>query len=300
MPSGRWQATYPVVDGPRQKAPTTFASKVDADLWLAKQQTKIAGGEWTDPRRGQIRFDVLADNYFETHEGALRRTTLTRDKGYSDRYLIPEFGAVAICTIDLEIIQGWVTRMSRSGGNAGKPLKPRTVIKANQILGKVLQWAVDNKRIARNPARGVKYPKAAPPDKWVLSQAEVEKLADAIDERYRAMVFLLAYTGLRIGEALALRVQDMHLDSEEVQVSKRVVDLAGHLDLDQPKTNEAIRTVPVPRLVTDELVWHLRSRGLGPNDPLFPAPEGGHCRYNNWRRRAWRVESQGVVYGGVS
>ncbi len=265
LPSGRWQASF--VDGNafRHQAPSTFPSKSEADQWLARQQTHLVGGDWTDPGRGRISFADLAEAFFRTHETAVRRTTLKRDREYTDRYLIPEFGKMAIAAIDLEAVQGWVARLSKSGGAGGKPLAPATVIKANQILGKMLQWGVDSRRIASNPARGVKYPKPQSPKKWVLHQAAVAQLADAIDSRYRAMVFVLAYTGLRIGECLALKVFDVDLKTHEVSVSKRVVDLAGHLDIDEPKTEEAIRTVPMPSLwFCEKSPTIFGARSLGP------------------------------------
>jgi integrase len=77
------------------------------------------------------------------------------------------------------------------------------------------------------------------------------------------------------------------LKNRHVDVSKRVVDLAGHLDHDQPKTEEAIRVVPVPHLVARELAQHVKIARLSIDDPLFPAPQGGHARYHNWRRRVW-------------
>jgi integrase len=73
--------------------------------------------------------------------------------------------------------------------------------------------------------------------------------------------------------------------------------LAGHLDHDQPKTEEAIRVVPAARLVANELADHIKSLALDVDDPLFPAPHGGHARYHNWRRRVWHpaVDAVGLV-----
>jgi hypothetical protein len=125
LSSGRWQASFVDATGFRHIAPGTFPSKVEGDRWLARQQTKIVGGDWTDPKRGMIGFAALADSFFETHEVALRRTSLARDRGNCDRYLIPVFGTMAISAIDLETVQAWITRMTKAGGQGKKPLIER-------------------------------------------------------------------------------------------------------------------------------------------------------------------------------
>jgi integrase len=88
-----------------------------------------------------------------------------------------------------------------------------------------------------------------------LDHDDIARLADAIDPRYRALILLLAYSGLRIGEATALRRRD--LDGASVAVRSTAVEVRGRLVEQPPKTRAGRRTVPLPQTVADALRSHL-------------------------------------------
>ena len=128
-----------------------------------------------------------------------------------------------------------------------------------------------------------------------LSPVEVARLADAIHPRYRAVVFLGAYGGLRAGELFGLRVNRLDLAAQRVEVVEQVVEVSGHLHFGAPKTKAGRRTVPVPAVVCDALTEHLR---LWPSDDLvFTAPDGGPVRLASWRSRFFKraVEAADVA-----
>ena len=86
-------------------------------------------------------------------------------------------------------------------------LAPATVQKAYQILGKLLEAAVDGGLIALSPCRKVPLPKIEAAEMRFLEPDEIGRLAGAIAPRYRAFVFLKAYGGLRLSPASALMSQ---------------------------------------------------------------------------------------------
>jgi integrase len=79
--------------------------------------------------------------------------------------------------------------------------------------------------------------------------AEVAALADAIDPRYRAMVFFDAYCVLRLGELAGLRRGRVDLLRRQVRVTEIAVEVKGQLIFGPPKTRAGYRKVPVPRFV---------------------------------------------------
>lgn len=89
-------------------------------------------------------------------------------------------------------------------------LAPATVCYVHHVVSLVLDVAVRDGRLVRNPAAGVRLPKVPPADKRFLDHAEVRVLADAAGE-HRTLVLVLAYCGLRWGEAAALRVGRLDL-----------------------------------------------------------------------------------------
>jgi integrase len=115
------------------------------------------------------------------------------------------------------------------------------------------------------------------------------QLADSIDPRYRALVLVGAFGGLRLGELAGLKVGDFDPLRRQVRVRRSVSDMRGRLVEGPPKTPKSIRTVTLPRFLGEELVAHLAKCGtVSPQDWIFPAPQGGPLRRTGWVRRFWK------------
>jgi integrase len=127
---------------------------------------------------------------------------------------------------------------------------------------------------------------------------EVAHLADVIDPRYRALVLVGAYGGLRIGELAGLRRSRVDLLRGTVEVVEIVVDVQGVVEVGPPKTRASRRTVGLPRFVAEELARHLAE--LGESDGfVFPAALGGPMRVNGFRARVWRPATRAAGLDGL-
>jgi integrase len=179
----------------------------------------------------------------------------------------------------------------------GRVLAPATVVKAGQILSKIMATAVSDGRLTSNPCIGVRLPKVEREEMRFLSPAEVAALSGEIDPRFRALVYLGAYCGLRVGEMFGLRAGRLDLLRSRVDVVEIVVEVSGELHFGPPKTRAGRRSVPLPRVVIDALTEHLRAFPAGPSDFVFRAPEGGTVRLASWRRRYWNpaVKAAGLA-----
>jgi integrase len=131
-----------------------------------------------------------------------------------------------------------------------------------------------------------------------LTAGDVLRLADAIDGRYRALVFLGAYGGLRIGELAGLQAQDLDMLRGVVSVERQVVEVAGKLNVGPLKTRAAKRRVKLPRFVVEELAAHLAGRNSG-SDLVFPAPGGGLLSRTAFRQRFWLPATRAASLDGV-
>ena len=193
LPSGRFQARFEDERGDQHKAPHTFATKGAAGKWLSAQQTARAGGTYVDGRAGAV---LVADYLATWLAGRVghRQSTTSRDAGNVERYLVPAFGQLALGKLDAPAVRKWVAELSAAG------LAPATIGKAGQILSAAYDQAVDDRVVPANPCRNVRWPKVEMLELDVLEPDEVAKLADAIDQRYRAVVLLGCWAGLRIGE----------------------------------------------------------------------------------------------------
>jgi integrase len=146
--------------------------------------------------------------------------------------------------------------------------------------------------------RRVPLPKVKREEMRFLTPAEVAALAEAIHPRYRALVLVGAYGGLRIGELAGLRRGRVDLLRGAVQVAEIVVEVRGALHMGPPKTRASRRTVGLPRFVAEELAAHLAGRD-DPEAFVFTAPQGGPLRVTAFRARVWRPATRASGLDGL-
>ena len=121
----------------------------------------------------------------------------------------------------------------------------------------VFASAVRSKALAASPCHGVKLPRIARPELPILTLTEIEDLAARVDPRYRAMVLVAAYAGLRWGEAAALKVQRVDLLRRSLTVAETLSDVSGAVTFAEPKTKASRRRVALPHRPADGLGQHL-------------------------------------------
>ncbi len=279
LPSGRWQASYWHL-GIRHIAPVTFAFKADANVYLSSVETEVRRGLWIDPLGATVLFSDWAEQWRATTVD-LRPSNRVRDLGYLQRYLLPQFGSMALGDIRYMTVRTWISELSTNG------LAPSTVTKAGQLMSKIMRSAVQAGLVTSSPCEGVKMPRIKRIEMRFLTTSEVDRLAEAMDPRYRAVVLLAAYGGLRAGELFGLRAKRVDVLRRQVAIAETVVDVEGHLHFGPPKTRAGHRTVPLPRVASEPLGQHLTTFARTPEDLVFTAPEGGPVSLNVWRRRFW-------------
>lgn len=152
------------------------------------------------------------------------------------------------------------------------------------MLSRVLSLAVDDECIPRNPAAKLHVPEIRQREPWILSMAEVERLAEEIEPRYSALVLAGAYSSLRWSELGGLKVDDTDLIRRRIFVSQKIVE-SGRVIVGEPKTRGSRWWVTLPESVTLTLAEHVRQHVKG--EVLFPGPDGGPLRRKTFQR-AWK------------
>jgi len=151
------------------------------------------------------------------------------------------------------------------------------------VLSLILSQAVNEGLLVRNPCEKVKPPTVRPRRQLFLTADQLAALADECGD-YAPLVWFLGWSGLRIGEAVALRVGRVDASRRRIRVEEAATEVGGRLVFGTPKTHEA-RTVIVPGYVIDRMKPLLA--GKAPEDYVFTAPRGGPLRANNFRRRVF-------------
>lgn len=127
-----------------------------------------------------------------------------------------------------------------------------------------------------------------------LSAAQVAAIAKTVPPAYGALIYVLAYGGLRWGEAAALRRSRCHLLRSRLEIVESVAEVCGKLHLGETKTYQR-RTVVIPRFLGDLLAEHLAGQaGDGPDSFVFTGREGGLLRNSNFRERVWQPAVQAL------
>jgi len=278
--NGRYRARYRAPDGRWRSK--TFDRKTDARRWLTNEVSKLARGDWIDPRAGEVPFEEVAERWMAGRV-ALRPSTRARDRSYLRSLILPRFGAVPIGAIQPSDLDAWIADLIAQGK------APATIHKAWQIAGSVFRLAARDRLIPLSPATDAELPDIAHPEPEALTLDEVLRLADAIDPRYRTLILVGAFGGLRIGELAGLQIGDFNAADGHIRIRRGVTHVRGKTVVGPPKTAKSIRTVALPGTISRYLAAHIAGlHHTGPDDWIFPSPEGGPIRYTNWVRRFWK------------
>jgi integrase len=284
LPSGRWQARYRDPDGDMRTAGETFETKADADRWLATLRHEVGTGEWIDPKLGELTVGEWATAWMR-NQLHLKPKAKANNQSLLTSRLLPSLGHIPLGELPTSHIQAMVTRFQQEGLSASRC---RQVV---MVVSQVLDAAIADGIIRANPCGAVRLPRLPRLPKTemeVLSAADVERLAESIDPRYRSLVHVLAYGGLRWGEAVALTRSAVDLKRGRLDVVRSIAEAGGHLHVGSTKTYQQ-RSVVLPTFLRTDLAAHLLHHvEQRPDAVLFPAPGGGHLRYGNFVARHWR------------
>jgi integrase len=151
-------------------------------------------------------------------------------------HLIPAFGERRLPDIPREAIQTLLAAKLCDG------FAWETVHHIRCALSKVLGTAEEWGYISDNPVRKTRLPRRdCNPERPVVTPEQVKRLVMVLSERAKSIALLLAMTGLRIGELLALRWKNVNLNDRLLRVTETVYE--GHFD--KPKTKRSVRAIPL-------------------------------------------------------
>ena len=226
----------------------------------------------------------------------LRPTTHARLETTMKKQVLPTFGDQQLVRISNGAVRRWVASLIDQGYSAA------TVRKAVFALRQCLDAAVEDRRLAVNPAVKVPLPVERAKTPRFLSQREVERLVSAMPEQYKALVLVGAYAGLRWGEAVGLTRSHIDVTRSRIIVEHTAIEVHGVVRLGQePKTRRSKRTVPVARSVMRRLEEHLdKFVGSDPDALVFTAASGGPLFRGTFGRHVWRPAVDSAGLGGFT
>lgn len=288
LPSGRWQARYRDHTGCDVTAPQTFASKTDADRFLATIETDLSRGEWTDPHAGNETLRVYANRWLPARRvkgQPLAPRTVALYRWQLDRHILPTLGAMPLRQLTQAVVRRWHTALMDESGPGAV-----TAAKCYRLLRAICNTAVREGEIKQNPCTiiGAGDEHASPRPAVTLQQ--VLYLADAVPSRWKAFVLVAAFGGLRIGELAALTRDNVDIGRGTITVAASASHLPdGRRHVGPPKSRAGRRTVALPDLVVAALADHLeRFSEPAAGGLVFVGAKGAPVRTTTFGTRVWR------------
>jgi integrase len=252
-----------------RSAGQTFDTKLDATTWLASQARDVERGIWQPPTEkltaGTVR--SYAEAWLTGRD--IKPKTRWQYRRFLDAMILPALGDVPLDKLTPTTVRNWHASLD--------PTKATWRAHACSLLRTTYTTAVTDDLVPTNPCRirGAATSKKKHTT-TVATLGELEVIVASMPERYRPMVLLAAWCGLRFGELAELRRKDLDLDRAVLQVERGLVWVDGEVIVGPSKTEAGKRRVTLPPHLLPLLTTHMQKHvGIAPSALIFPAARSG-------------------------
>jgi integrase len=228
-------------------------------------------------------FATYAESWIETWP--LKDQTRERYRGILRRELLPVFGPMPLAKIHPHQVRTWVA------GQVAGPLSASSVRQHIAVLRSCLKAAQIDGHIDTLPLLGVKMPRSHSRQPAVMTLPEAFAMIGAAPPDWQCAIATALFTGLRLGELLALTREDVDLPGRRLNVRATLTEVNARtprLRREEPKSRAGYRQVPIVEALAVRLQAHLNT--LGPTDEgaVFASPVGTWMSKSNFYRDAWK------------
>ncbi|MCZ7537137.1 MAG: site-specific integrase [Acidimicrobiia bacterium] len=193
--------------------------------------------------------DYLLGQWLPAREATVARSTHARDGKAIEHYLLPHLGDTPLRRLRPEHIRSLYQHLLIAGSRRGGPLAAKTIANLHQLIRSALRDAVDRGLLPANPVAGVQPPdpRSRPSGSrraksWTA--AELGAFIDGTTQSQHSMLFrLTAATGMRRGEVLGLRWDDIHFDTGRIEITQALIAIGYQLEFTRLKTRTSRRNV---------------------------------------------------------
>ncbi len=262
--TGKWLIQYRYTDwqGNRKKSTKRgFNTKREAEEWL---QTFLV----TQQADFNMMFEDFLKIYYADMETRLREHTMRTKKYIIDLKVLPFFGKMKMNEIKAADIRKWQNKLIQQGY---APTYLRTI---NNQVSALFNYAVKYYDLPNNPCRkagSIGKGKADEMQFW--TKEEFDKFVDTVMNKQQSyMAFMtLFWTGMRLGELLALNVGDVDFEKRTISITKSYQRMSGRDVITEPKTPRSKRSITIPQFLVIDLQDYVNSMyGVEKEDRLFP------------------------------
>ena len=277
LPSGRFQPRIYGLAGVRRSAGVTFANRKDAEAWLKIQDADMTKGTWkpktTDDTASRIPLHDYALEWINSRRGKTGEPLrLSTRKTYLGQLQLidPALGKIALANITPALVGKWYSSLD--------PAHASRNVNTYKMLKSIMETARKDRAITENPCTENYTRPSRRKEIKIATPDEVTVIADNMQPRLRAAVFIAAWTGVRQGELRELRRKDVNIKLGTLSIQRAVSrsrDANGHYLVGEPKTEAGKRVVSIPPHIIADMELHLKTYvGKNLDSLLFPATDG--------------------------
>jgi integrase len=282
--SWRLKFDLPREDGERHTQYATFrGTKREAQMKLAELIASVGSGSYVEPSKTAVG-DFVASRIDQWEAaGHLSPRSAARYREILRNQIRPHLGDKLLQRLRPVDIEAWHTTLQASG------LMARTIGAAHRVLSKAFDDAVRHEMLVKNVAKTQPTPKVD--DREVVIVRDIPALIEKLKgSRVHTLAMISLFTGMRMGEILALRWSAVDLDRAVIEVRESIENTAVGTRFKAPKTKAGRRTITLPDILIGVLREHRREQlelrmrlGIGrlPDDALLISDIDG----NPWQQR---------------
>ena len=268
--TGKWMSQIRVKDWTGKevhKKKRGFSTKKEALQW-EREYTTQATTSLSMP------FQDFLELYMEDMEHRLKATTMINKRVLVDRKLAPFFGKMLLNEIKATDIRAWQNQLTNYRNAQGQPYS-QTYLKTIHVhLTAIFNYAVKYYGLRENPChKAGTIGKKRADEMLFWTREEFARFSEAVRSKpiSYACFMTLYFTGMRVGELLALTPEDIDLEKSTIRINKSYQRLRGKDIVTSPKTPKSNRVVTIPARLRNCLRDYMDQRPeLGPQDRLFP------------------------------
>ena len=279
--SWRARASWMQPDGTRRHRSKSFPTKRAAEKWRRDTLAKVDRGQWFEP--DPVTLGELAERWLRTVDQSLAPSTAYQYRHTWDHLLAERLGHRKASTVAATEIQALYDAL-------GQRYRPNTVRMCHKVLKGIFGHAITDGLLQIDPTANRRLPRHRQPPAAVWTAEQTRRFLDcAEDHAWGPLFSVLVATGIRLGEAQALRWQDVDLDARTIAIHRTAqVSKNGWHISDTPKTGTSTRTVVLPARAV--LALHRQRAQRDPDVELvFPGVYGGLLPGQTARQRLTRL-----------
>jgi integrase len=273
-------------------------TKREAQMKLAQLIASVGQGTYVEPSKVTVAEHLRARVDQWEAAGDISGRTAQRYRQLVENQIVPHLGDRLLQKLKRVDIEGWHTALRSGGRRRGSGgVAARTIGHAHRVLSKSLSDAAKDDLITRNVCKIEAAPKVEETELRILKAHELRTLLAKLQDHPLAAAAITAiFTGMRLGEILALRWANTDLENGLIRVREALEETKAHgIRFKAPKTKRGRRDITLPDVVIRTLRDHRRRQlelrmqlGLGklPEDALvFPTIEGSAASPSNVSRQ---------------